>query len=42
VLDVQGQSLTALIPAHDATPEIGETAHVLWDPAKAHVMEAGA
>lgn len=42
VLDVQGQSLTALIPAHLATPEIGEAAHVQWDPERAHLMESGA
>ncbi|WP_339694284.1 ABC transporter ATP-binding protein [Celeribacter baekdonensis] len=38
-LDIKGQSLTALIPAHQTTPEIGETTRVLWDPARAHLME---
>ncbi len=38
-LDIKGQSLTALIPAHEATPDIGETAYVSWDASRAHVME---
>ncbi|WP_417266789.1 ABC transporter ATP-binding protein [Celeribacter baekdonensis] len=38
-LDIKGQSLTALIPAHQTTPEIGETTRVSWDPARAHLME---
>ncbi|ATG48591.1 polyamine ABC transporter ATP-binding protein [Celeribacter ethanolicus] len=41
-LDLAGQSLTALIPARENAPEIGETTKISWDPARVHVMGQGA
>lgn len=41
-LDLAGQSLTALVPAHEDAPEVGETARIGWDPMRVHIMEKDA
>ncbi|WP_368731072.1 ABC transporter ATP-binding protein [Thioclava sp. JE_KL1] len=38
-LILAGQSLTALIPAREDTPDVGEAARISWDPARVHLME---
>jgi len=41
-LELNGQTLTALVSPAEALPEPGQTARIGWDPAKVHVMEPGA
>ena len=41
-LALDGQVLTALVPAGDGLPEPGTTVGVSWDRARVHVMEPGA
>lgn len=41
-LELKGQSITALVPAHATAAEAGETVRVSWDAARVHVMEGEA
>ena len=38
-LDLNGQALTAVVPAREVAPDVGDTALISWDPAAVHVME---
>ncbi|MBA83123.1 MAG: polyamine ABC transporter ATP-binding protein [Rhodobacteraceae bacterium] len=41
-LDLGGQSITALVSAHEAAPDVGEVAKISWDPTRVHIMGRGA